>query len=132
MLSPPLPVRVFLSTQPADMRRSFDGLALLVEQHLGQDPLSGELFVFRSKRGDKLKMLYWLEDGFCLWYKRLEGGTFRFPALPADGQRGPFPRSGEHGLVIRAADLAMLLDGVELASVKRRPRWRRPARLPAD
>ena len=59
MLSLPLPVRVFLSTAPADMRRSFDGLARLVEQHLGQDPLSGDLFVFRSKRGDKLKMLYW-------------------------------------------------------------------------
>jgi transposase len=127
MLSLPLPVRVFVSTKPADMRRSFDGLALLVEQHLGQDPLSGDLFVFRSKRGDKLKMLYWQDDGYSLWYKRLEEGTFRFPALPAEGQNGPFPRSGEHGLVIRAAELAMLLDGVELSSVKRRPRYRRPA-----
>jgi transposase len=128
MLSLPLPVRVFLSTQPADMRRSFDGLALLVQEHLGQDPLSGDLFVFRSKRGDRVKMLYWQEDGYCLWYKRLELGTFRFPALPAAGQSGPYARAGDHGLVIRAAELAMLLDGVELSSVKRRPRYRRPAR----
>lgn len=125
MLRLPLPVRVFLSTEPADMRRSFDGLARLVEEHLGQDPLSGDLFVFRSKRGDKLKMLYFQDDGYCLWYKRLEGGTFRFPALPQEGTSGPYPRSGAHGLVIRAADLSMLLDGVELSSVKRRPRWRR-------
>jgi hypothetical protein len=58
-------------------------------------------------------------------FKRLEGGTFRFPALPPAGQGGAYPRAGEHGLVIRAADLAMLWDGVDLASVKRRPRYRR-------
>lgn len=126
MLSLPLPMRVFVSTAPVDMRRSFDGLALLVQQHLGQDPLSGDLFVFRSRRGDRVKMLYWQEDGYCLWYKRLELGTFRFPALPTAGQSVPFPRSGAHGLAIRAADLAMLLDGVDLASVRRRPRYRRP------
>jgi len=116
MLSLPLPVRIFLCTQPADMRRSFDGLAQMVREFLGADPLSGHLFVFRSKRGDRLKLLYWDTDGLAIWYKRLERGSFRFPAAPADGQ----------GIEIRAADLTMLLDGVDLGSVKRQPRYRRP------
>ena len=120
MLSLPLPVRIFLCTQPADMRKSFDGLAQMVREFLGADPLSGHLFVFRSKRGDRLKLLYWDSDGLAIWYKRLEEGTFRFPAAAADG----------HGVEIRAADLAMLLDGVELDSVKRRQRYRRPQPQP--
>jgi transposase len=117
MLSLPLPVRIFLCTQPADMRRSFDGLARMVREFLGADPLSGHLFVFRSKRGDRLKLLYWDSDGLAIWYKRLEEGTFRFPAAPAAGG----------GIEVRAADLAMLLDGVDLESVQRRKRYRRPA-----
>jgi transposase len=116
MLSLPLPVRIFLCTQPADMRRGFDGLAQMVREFLGADPLSGHLFVFCSRRGDRVKLLYWDSDGLAIWYKRLEQGTFRFPAAPAD----------RHGLEIRAADLTMLLDGVELDSVKRRRRYRRP------
>jgi transposase len=117
MLSLPLPVRIFLCTQPADMRKSFDGLAHMVREFVGLDPLSGHLFVFRSKRGDRLKLLYWDSDGLAIWYKRLEEGTFRFPAAPPSGQ----------GVEIRAADLTMLLDGVDLDSVKRRTRYRRPA-----
>jgi transposase len=117
MLSLPLPVRIFLCTQPADMRRSFDGLAQMVREFLHADPLSGHLFIFRSKRGDRLKLLYWDTDGLAIWYKRLEEGTFRFPVPSAQG----------HGIEIRAADLAMLLDGVDLESVKRRKRYRRPA-----
>jgi transposase len=116
MLSLPLPVRVFLCTEPADMRRSFDGLARLVKEWLSADPLSGHLFVFRSKRGDRVKLLYWMGDGLAIWYKRLEKGTFRFPAVTGDG----------HGVEIRAADLAMLLDGVDLESVQRQPRYQRP------
>lgn len=120
MLSLPLPVRIFLCTQHADMRRSFDGLAQMVREHLGADPLSGHLFVFRSKRGDRVKLLYWDSDGLAIWYKRLEEGTFRFP--PATGDGG--------GVEIRAADLAMLLDGVDLGSVKRQKRYRRPQPQP--
>jgi transposase len=122
MLSLPLPVRIFLCTQPADMRRSFDGLAQMVREFLRADPLCGHLFVFRSKRGDKVKLLYWDSDGLAIWYKRLEEGTFRFPRAPvvAAGAAG-------HGIEIRAADLAMLLDGVDLASVKRQKRYQRPA-----
>jgi transposase len=116
MLSLPLPVRIFLCTQPADLRKSFDGLAQMVREFLGADPLSGHLFVFRNKRGDRLKLLYWDTDGLAIWYKRLEEGNFRFPPVPGDG----------HGVEIRAADLTMILDGVDLGSVKRQRRYRRP------
>jgi transposase len=121
MLSLSLPGRVFLCLLPTDMRKSFDSLAGLVEQQLGQDPLAGDLFVFRSKRGDRLKLLYWDSDGLAIWYKRLEEGTFVFPA--PDQQRA---KVGAHGLSIRPAELAMLLDGIDLADVKRRRRYRRP------
>ena len=121
MLSLALPGKVFLCLTPADMRKSFDGLSELVRTGLGGDPLSGHLFVFRNKRGDRLKLLYWDSDGLAIWYKRLEEGTFVFPT--ADQQR---IRVGEHGLVIRPAELAMLLDGIDLANVKRRKRYQRP------
>lgn len=114
MLSLPTAVRIWLATRPTDMRKSFDGLAEVVRQQLERDPLSGQLFVFRNKRGDRVKLLYWDEDGFVIVYKRLEAGTFRFPAADAGG------------VEIRAADLQMLLDGVDLASVKRGHRYRRP------
>jgi transposase len=116
MLSLPLPVRIFLCTRHADMRKSFDGLAQMVREFLGADPLSGHLFVFRNKRGDRVKLLYWDSDGLAIWYKRLEEGTFRFPAPAEKGD----------GVEIRAADLTMLLDGVDLNSVKRQKRYRRP------
>ena len=117
-----LPGRVFLCTLPTDMRKSFDTLAALVQVHLGQDALSGDLFVFRSKRGDRIKLLYWDEDGYVIWYKRLEEGNFVLPA--ADGKRKAV---GAHGLVLRPAELAMLLDGVDLSSVRRQKRYQRPA-----
>lgn len=116
MLSLPLTVRIFLCTEPADLRKSFDGLAQMVREFLGQDPLSGHLFIFRNPRGDRLKLLYWDGDGLAIWYKRLEQGSFRFPAPSGDGR----------GVEIRSADLAMILDGVNLESVKRRPRYRLP------
>ena len=106
---------------PTDMRKSFDSLAALVQTHLDQDALSGDLFVFRSRRGDRIKLLFWDEDGYMLCYKRLEEGTFVLPA--ADGKRVAV---GAHGLVLRPAELAMLLDGVDLAHVKRQKRYRRP------
>ena len=121
MLSLSLPGRVFLCALPTDMRKSFDSLAGLVQEQLGQDPLAGDLFVFRSRRGDRLKLLYWDSDGLAIWYKRLEEGTFVFPN--ADAQRS---KVGEHGIVIRPAELAMLLDGIDLQSVKRRKRFQRP------
>lgn len=122
MLSLSLPGRVFLCTLPTDMRKSFDTLAALVQAELGRDALSGDLFVFRSRRGDRLKLLYWDEDGYAIWYKRLEEGSFVLPT--ADSKRAGI---GKHGLVLRPAELAMLLDGVDLASVRRHPRYQRPA-----
>jgi len=110
-------VKVFLASQPTDMRRSFDTLAGLVQETLQLDPLSGHLFVFRSKRGDRIKILYWNTHGYALWYMRLEKGSFRFPV----------PEDGAASMTISATDLAMLLDGVELSSVERRPRYRLPA-----
>jgi transposase len=124
MLSLSLPGRVFLCTLPTDMRKSFDSLSGLIQEELDQDPLSGDLFVFRSRRGDRIKLLYWDSDGLAIWYKRLEEGSFVLPC--ADGKRG---QVGAHGLVLRPAELAMLLDGVDLASVKRQKRYQRP--LPA-
>lgn len=121
MLSLALPGRVFLCTLPTDMRKSFDTLSGLVQQYLDQDPLSGDLFVFRSKRGDRVKLLYWDNDGLAIWYKRLEEGTFTLPK--AGGQR---TEVGAHGLLLEVAELAMLLDGVDLASVKRQKRYQRP------
>jgi transposase len=116
MLSWPNALRIWLATRPTDMRKSFDTLAELVRQELGGDPLSGQLFVFRNKRADRVKLLLWDEDGFLIVSKRLEQGSFRFPAATADAA----------GVEIRAADLQMLLDGVDLDSVKRQQRYRRP------
>jgi transposase len=117
MLSVPGGVKIFLCLAPTDMRKSFDSLSALVSEPLRQDPLSGHLFVFRSRRADRIKLLYWDQDGYALWYKRLEKGTFRFPPQ----------REQQTSLTISAADLAMLLDGVDLASVRRTKRYRRPA-----
>jgi len=124
MLSLSLPGRVFLCLAPTDMRKSFDGLMGLVQAQLGQDPLSGDLFVFRSKRGDRVKLLYWDADGLAIWYKRLEEGTFVFPK--PDEQR---VQVGAQGLQIRAAELAMLLDGIDLNGIQRRKRYQKPVSM---
>ena len=73
----PAAVRVFLCTRPTDMRKSFDGLLGMVHEHLGQDPLSGHLFLFLNRRRDRVKILFWEPDGLVIWYKRLEAGTFQ-------------------------------------------------------
>jgi transposase len=111
MLRLPPSVRVFVCLVPVDMRRSFDGLAALAEQVVRENPLSGHLFVFRGRRGDRVKILHWDRDGYALWYKRLEAGVFRFPS-------GPGPSSE-----ISSADLGLILEGIDLASVKRRKRF---------
>jgi len=118
MLSLPPSVRIFVSREPTDMRKGFDSLAELVRSHLDGDPLSGHLFLFRSKRGDRLKVLYWDSDGLCLFYKRLEVGVFSMPTLGMS--------VGAHGLEIRVSDLLLMLEGIDLASAKRRKRYQRP------
>ena len=118
MLMLPPSVRVHLATQPADMRCAFDGLTARVQYILEQDPYSGHLFVFRNKRGDRVKILWWDRSGFVLWYKRLEKGTFHFPGISE--------ASGE-SVDVEAAELALLLEGIDLRGARRRPRWRRKA-----
>jgi transposase len=116
MLSLPELVRIYLCTQVTDMRKGFDSLAALVQDWLGHDPLSGHLFVFRSRRGDRVKLLWWDRDGLALYYKRLERGTVRFPT--ADD---PEARSIE----VSAQELSLLLWGIDPASVKRQKRYQR-------
>jgi transposase len=123
MLSLPPSVRIFVSREPTDMRKGFDSLAQLVRSQLAGDPLSGHLFVFRSKRGDRLKVLYWDSAGLCLFYKRLELGTFTLPTVGTS--------VGAHGLEIRAGDLALLLEGIDLSNAKRQNRYQRPEGAPA-
>lgn len=112
-----LRVRVFLCTSRTDMRKGFDTLAALVRNGLGYDPLSGHLFLFVGRRRDRLKILYWDRDGFALWYKRLEKGTFRLPAT----------KEGTASVELKASELAMLLEGIDLRSIRRCERFRRPA-----
>jgi transposase len=117
MLSFPPAVRIWLGTSPVDLRRSFDGLAEQVRATLGHDPFSGHVFVFRNKRSDRVKLLYWDEDGFVIVYKRLEEGTFRWPAVAAE----------QASVTLRAAELAMLLDGIDWSKAQRGRRYHRPA-----
>ena len=112
MLSLPPAVRVFVATAPTSMHLSFDRLAALARDVIQQDPLSGHLFVFRNRAGDKVKILGWDRAGFCLWYKRLEQGVFHFPHA-----------SATH-LEVDAADLLLLLDGIDLAQATRRAKPR--------
>lgn len=116
MLSLPASVRIFLCLEVTDMRRGFDGLAAMVSEVLKDDPLSGHMFVFRNRRSDRVKILYWDRDGFALWYKRLEKGTFRFPSVTS--------RRSQR-VEVKASDLMMLLDGVDLRSVRRETRYAR-------
>jgi len=114
MLRLPASVRVFVCLIPVDMRRSFDGLAAAAEQVVHGDPLSGHLFVFRGRRGDRVKILWWDRDGYALWYKRLESGVFRFPLDAAEAKE------------ITAADLGLILEGIDLRSVRRHKRFALP------
>jgi transposase len=117
-------VRIWLASEPADMRQGFDRLAERAALVTGQDPLSGHLFLFRGRGGDRLKILYWDRDGYALWYKRLEEGVFKLPRL-APGTDGAVA-----SVELRGSELAMILDGIDLSSVKRGKRYRRPKANP--
>ena len=116
MLSLGLNRRIFLYSLPTDMRKGFDGLSGLVRQHFDSTPLSGDLYVFINRRRDKIKILYWDADGFVLYYKRLERGTFELPKI-----------GDKKVLELDRTTLMMLLEGVEIKSVKKRKRWLKSA-----
>ncbi|HMD19174.1 MAG TPA: IS66 family insertion sequence element accessory protein TnpB [Alloacidobacterium sp.] len=107
--------RIWLAAEATDMRCGFDRLAERVRVVIGQDPLGGHLFVFRSRRGDRMKILLWDRDGFVLWYKRLESGVFKLPRMS----------TGSRSIEIRGSELAMILDGIDVSKLKRVRRYER-------
>lgn len=112
MLLPPS-VKIYLASCHADMRKGHDGLLALVKRELRLDPFSGHLFVFFSRRRNRLKILFWTEGGFTLYYKRLEKGRFRIPMV----------EEGARQVQISGSDLAMLLDGIDLSRARRQALW---------
>lgn len=107
MMAPPAGVAIYLVAGVTDMRKGFDGLAAVVQQRLARNPFGGQLFVFRGRRGDRMKVLWWDGQGLCLYYKRLERGRFVWP-------------QAENGAIhLTPAQLSMLLEGID---------WRMPSR----
>jgi transposase len=118
MIHLPASVRVYLCLSPCDMRRSFDGLHALVRDHLQSDAFAGHLYLFANRRRDRLKILYWDRDGFAIWAKRLEQGSYVVPSGEPDS----------HRLEITVEELGALLSGIDLSTAARRKRYRRTAR----
>ena len=115
MLTLPSSVRIFVYTQPTDMRCGFHKLSMLAESFMGQDPFSGHLFVFFNKRGEKCKILFWDRSGFVLWYKKLEVGTFE--KLPCENRQA--------SIEVDIAKLTWILEGIDLLKSRRRKRYER-------
>lgn len=113
MLIPEHDVRIWLYCQPTDMRKSYDGLSALVKGQLQEDPLSGQLFVFINRRRTQLKVLYFDRSGYCVWAKRLEQGQFHAP-MNTDKQR------------LQWTDLKLIWDGIDLTSIRRFKRYKKP------
>jgi transposase len=119
MLSLPPSVRVFLHARPVDLRKGFDGLAALVSDAFGQDPLSGHLFLFLNRRRDRMKLLWWDRDGLVIFYKRLEQGSFQMPRVAPDTV----------AVETTHTQLALILSGIDLDSARQRKRYARPAEI---
>jgi transposase len=115
--------RIFLCTQETDMRKSFDSLRGIIRSAMHLDPLSGSLFIFKNKRSDRIKCIYWDENGFAMWYKVLQRGTFQFPDLQ---------KYESAGLEIDASTMRMILDGIDLSTIRRRSRFRPVPRPPEN
>ena len=115
MMNFPATVRIFVALDPIDMRKSHHGLAAIVQQQLGLDPLSGHFVFFTNKRRNLAKILFFDRSGLAILFKRLEEGTFQLPPL----------KEGHNRAEIDPALLAMILEGIDLSSVKRRKRYRR-------
>lgn len=117
-LSPNL--RVFAATAPTDMRKSFSGLVGLVEKELDRQVEAGGLFLFFSRRRNALKVLFFTGDGLAIFYRRLERGTFELPRAAA--------KADAKGIELKLSELTLILEGIELSSVKHRRRWSQAAR----
>jgi transposase len=115
----PRAVRVYFATQPVNLHRSFDGLANEVRHALGYDPLDGHVFVFLNRRRNQVKLIVWTRGGFTIVHKRLERGTFTFPARVT---------STAACVAIDVHELAMLLEGIDVSRAKATPRWEPPVR----
>jgi len=115
MIHLPASVRVYVCLAPCDMRHSFDGLHALVRDHLGLDPFAGHLYLFASRRRDRLKIFYWDRDGFAVWSKRLEEGTYAIPSAEPPTRR----------IEMTPEELGALLSGIDLSTATRRKRYRR-------
>jgi transposase len=114
MMSLPPSVRVFVATRAVDGRKGADSLMTIVRDLLGHDPLSGHLYVFFSRRCDRVRIVYWDRNGIAMWSKRLERGRFK-PKFAGDGRLT--------ATAVEWAELALVLEGLDLAGARRRPRW---------
>jgi transposase len=114
MFTLPSVVQVFICLQPADLRKSFDSLATLVSSIVGQNPLSGHLFVFLNRYRNRVKILFWDRSGYCLYYKRLEAGTFRIP-VQTD--------TGVVSCALSLPELTLMLEGIDLTQARHRKRF---------
>jgi len=123
VLSLPPSVRLFVATQPVDGRKGADSLMVLVRDVLRHDPLSGHLFVFFSKRRDRVRIVYWDRSGFAMWTKRLEKGRFR-PSFSDDGKLSVS--------TLEAAELMLIVEGIELSGARRRARWEPRRAIPRE
>ena len=116
MLTFPAGVRLFLATEPTDLRRGYDGLSAIVESQFEMEATCGDLFIFLNRRANQVRILFWDRDGYCVLMKRLAKGTFR-RVRTAQGQAQ---------IEIDAGELAMLLEGIEAKQIRRRKRYRLP------
>jgi len=118
MIALPPQVRVFMYRLPTDMRKSFHGLVALVESAVKQDPFSGSLFVFFNRQRDRIKILYWGQTGFCIWYQQLQKGTYQLPDEKS--------LEAQQTIEVTRLQLSLMLDGIDLASVRQRMRFQLP------
>jgi transposase len=109
MLKLPGGTRIFMAVKPVDMRRSFDGLCATITEALGSNPLSGDLYLFRGKRADRIKAIIWDRHGLAIWYKRLERGTYKWPTRDSAS------------IELTEHELTLLLDGVDFTRIRRLP-----------
>ena len=120
----PPQIRVFLYRPPTDMRKSFNGLIALTESKLKRDPLSGSFFVFVNRLRDRIKILYWGQTGFCIWYQQLQRGTYQLPSRES--------LDGQDTLEVSRAQLSLILDGIDLSSARQRLRFEQKDTLKTD